>query len=61
MVGSGELLCRAKWRLWSVPDQMAGVKSMCLAIVSTEDHLSTMALGDIRCEEEKEMPEPDSS
>lgn len=45
--------CRAKWRLWSGRDQMAGMKSMCLAIVSTEDHLSTMALEDSRCEEEK--------
>lgn len=26
---------------------------MCLAIVSTEDHLSTMALDGIRCKEEK--------
>lgn len=32
---------------------------MCLAIVSTEDHLSTLALDDVRCEEEKEMPETD--
>lgn len=38
--------CRAKWRLWSGRDQMAGMKSMCLAIVWTEDHPSTMALGE---------------
>lgn len=43
-------LCRAKWRLWSVPDQIAG--SMCLAVVSAEVHLSTMDLDNVRCKEE---------
>ena len=42
-----------EWRLWSVPDQIAGVKSMCLAVVSTRNHLATMDFDDIRSEEER--------
>lgn len=37
--------CRAKWRLWSVSDQMAGVKSMCFVFSNWFDGRSSVNNG----------------